>query len=279
MSVQATTWVWDHSTATGSDLLVLLAVADAANAQGGRSCQSVKTIASMSRVATRTVHRSLRKLEDTGQIVRAGVAHEYAGTIIYELPGVVLGGPVTAPDPAPNQGGDNLTPPSETVAGGDICDAQGVTSATQGGDTDVTQPQFPSGTPQKDNPRGAKPPRKGPMQATRIPENWQPTPDDVQVMRDETGAADDVLIAETRKFVDWAHSAPDSKGKKVNWSAAWRNWIRRAAEQARERQQRDTYVPGWQRRLDANLGAVQQRHAQQVELAPGAAESIFRLNR
>lgn len=148
MSVQATSWVWAHSDAKGNDLLVLLAVADAANKQGQRSCQAVRTVAEMARVSVRTAHRSLRKLEETGQIIRRGNDPRYAGAVIYDLPGVETGGPV-------KRGGDNLTPPSETGRGGDKSGTQGVSNRVEGGDTVGIQPQYPTGTPQKDNPTGS----------------------------------------------------------------------------------------------------------------------------
>lgn len=36
-----------------------------------------------------------------------------------------------------------------------------------------------------------------------------------------------VGLAETAAFVDWAISAPGSRGVKKDWVAAWRNWMRR----------------------------------------------------
>lgn len=94
MSVQATTWAWEHSTAKGNDLLVLLAVADAANAQGGRSCQSAATVSSMTRLSERTVQRVLQRLVESGELVVDGRDRRYQ-TNVYSMPGVAAGGPVT----------------------------------------------------------------------------------------------------------------------------------------------------------------------------------------
>jgi hypothetical protein len=39
------------------------------------------------------------------------------------------------------------------------------------------------------------------------------------------------LDAELHKFVDYWRAQPGAKGRKTDWPATWRNWIRRAAEQ------------------------------------------------
>lgn len=68
MSVQATTWVWEHSESTGNSRLVLLAVADAADAHGGNSWPSQDTLASMARVSVRTVRRLVADLVELGEL-------------------------------------------------------------------------------------------------------------------------------------------------------------------------------------------------------------------
>jgi DNA-binding Lrp family transcriptional regulator len=86
MSVHATTWVWDHATTvTGSTLLVLLAIADAANREGEGSCQAVGTLARMARVSESTVHRAIRDLREGGLIEHTGVSGRYR-TNVYSLP-------------------------------------------------------------------------------------------------------------------------------------------------------------------------------------------------
>lgn len=87
MSVHATTWVWDNAEVSGSDLLVLLAIADAANREGSESCQSVATLSRMARVSESTVHRSLRTLLEAGLVEVTGTSGRYR-TNIYRLPGM-----------------------------------------------------------------------------------------------------------------------------------------------------------------------------------------------
>lgn len=85
MSVQATTWVWEHSKAQESTLLVALAIADAANKQGSESCQSVRTLSQMARCSESTVHRALRWLQDNGEIEVIGQNARYRGTNVYRF--------------------------------------------------------------------------------------------------------------------------------------------------------------------------------------------------
>lgn len=75
MSVRVMTWVFDHSRAEGSDRLVLLAIADRANDEGGDAWPSLAWIAQKANLSERTVRRCLRSLEENGEIetlVQAG---------------------------------------------------------------------------------------------------------------------------------------------------------------------------------------------------------------
>lgn len=62
-------WVWQHSAATGSDRLVLLAIADEADDQGLNAFPSVATISRKARVDRSTTLRALERLEHSGEIV------------------------------------------------------------------------------------------------------------------------------------------------------------------------------------------------------------------
>lgn len=68
MSVQATTWVWNHSESTGNARLVLLAIADAADQYGDNSWPAQAKIASMARVSVRTVRRLVSDLVALGEL-------------------------------------------------------------------------------------------------------------------------------------------------------------------------------------------------------------------
>ena len=58
---------WESSRATGSDLLVLLALADAAD-DDGECWPSVRTIAKKARLDHRTTQRRIRSLQKLGEV-------------------------------------------------------------------------------------------------------------------------------------------------------------------------------------------------------------------
>ena len=69
MSLKAMNWVWDHSPAVGTELLVLLAIADNADDAGANAYPSTDTLARKTRLDTRTVQRVIRRLEERGHVV------------------------------------------------------------------------------------------------------------------------------------------------------------------------------------------------------------------
>lgn len=69
MSTRVTTWVFDHSPATGNDRLVLFAIADEADDDGTNAYPSVDRIARKARVPKRTTLRCLQRLEEAGQLI------------------------------------------------------------------------------------------------------------------------------------------------------------------------------------------------------------------
>ena len=68
---------------------------------------------------------------------------------------------------------------------------------------------------------------------SRLPEGWEPSLDLVAQMRSEHPHVD--LRAEHAKFTDYWRAIPGAKGRKADWPATWRNWIRRASENAPRR--------------------------------------------
>lgn len=62
----------------------------------------------------------------------------------------------------------------------------------------------------------------------RLPDDWAPEEADWQAAKAAVGS--ERAFAELAKFRDHWKQQPGSKGVKLDWNAAWRNWIRRAAE-------------------------------------------------
>jgi hypothetical protein len=67
MSIRIMTEVWQHSQHKGSELLLMLAIADNANDQGV-AFPSLRTLARKTRLASRHVRRLLRVLEHSGEL-------------------------------------------------------------------------------------------------------------------------------------------------------------------------------------------------------------------
>lgn len=93
MSVHVISWVLKQSPAEGSDRLVLIVLADHADADGSNAYPAVETIAAEARCSRRTAQAALRRLEDAGAIERAPIKgprgqHRYT---------VLMGGANTAP--------------------------------------------------------------------------------------------------------------------------------------------------------------------------------------
>ena len=91
MSVQAMSWVIERSVQKGSNLLVLLMIANHADTTGRNSFPAVTTLAAESRLSERAVRYILAKLESSPELVierDAGLR----GTHLYSLPGVTRDG-------------------------------------------------------------------------------------------------------------------------------------------------------------------------------------------
>lgn len=80
MSIQAVAWVLEHSEATLADRLVLIAIANHADARGWNAYPAVPLIAVEARVDRATVFRALDALEESGELTikrRPGKANMY----------------------------------------------------------------------------------------------------------------------------------------------------------------------------------------------------------
>lgn len=69
MSVTVQTWVWQNSDSNGNDRIVLLAIADEADDDGGNAYPSMERLATKCRVNRATVMRSVRRLEEQGELL------------------------------------------------------------------------------------------------------------------------------------------------------------------------------------------------------------------
>jgi hypothetical protein len=76
-------------------------------------------------------------------------------------------------------------------------------------------------------PRTAKADGKG--RGSRLAPDWQPSPDDRKAALAE-GMPEAQVYREANKFRDYWTGRAGANGVKLDWSATWRNWVRRACE-------------------------------------------------
>lgn len=76
--------------------------------------------------------------------------------------------------------------------------------------------------------RGASRDKSRSDRATRLPDGWNPEPD--SKLKAEADQAGVNMARELERFRDHFTAAPGAKGRKVDWQATWRNWIRRSID-------------------------------------------------
>jgi hypothetical protein len=98
-----------------------------------------------------------------------------------------------------------------------------------------TPPQQGEGFPTPEASRSETPPVKGRAPrstATRVPDDFAPTDEMKAWFAAEK--LHEVIHGKTEhdKFMDYWRALPGVKGRKLDWPATWRNWMRTAAERA-----------------------------------------------
>lgn len=62
---------------------------------------------------------------------------------------------------------------------------------------------------------------------TRLPEDWKPSKELIEWARTN---APGVGWKHHERFVDYWRGVPGAKGRKLDWDATWRNWMRRESD-------------------------------------------------
>lgn len=119
MSLDALVWVLHNSRTRGSAKLVLLGLADHADADGGDAWPAVESLSAWAGIHERNVQRMLRYLEENGHIIREGEARtdpRYRPNA-YRIVGVT---PLVRKGPGAGRprGDADATPPDSGVASG-----------------------------------------------------------------------------------------------------------------------------------------------------------------
>jgi hypothetical protein len=99
----------------------------------------------------------------------------------------------------------------------------------------------------------ARVPRAGP-QGDRLPSDWEPDPALVAWAEAELPGVD--WRTQNAAFRDYWIAQPGAKGRKADWPATWRNWMRRALEYRGGSHVAQPHGPGPGQRLRAGIAAA-----------------------
>jgi len=199
MSVAISSACWSLQLPPGPKF-VLMALADFAN-EDGLCWPAVATLCERTGFSERAVQGHLKALEQAGAVTRQDGRGR---STVYRIQ--VEQAPVKAVD----------TPAESAPQPRRIC---------------TPPPQNLRGSPAESAPdpslnhQGSK--KEGEVRASRLPANWEPPVDDWEWAGQVLGPR---RAREFEKFRDYWLAAPGQKGRKANWPATWRNWVRRASE-------------------------------------------------
>src|SRR5262245_23916492 len=134
MSIQVMSEVWEHSTATGAELLVLLGLADRARAEDAVCWPGIRDIARRARVSERQAQRHITALISRGELRRLKMGGgDPSQTSVYQVAVGRYTGVISDTGRVSSATGVPVT----SVTG------VPVTSKAKTGDTHVTRPVTP----------------------------------------------------------------------------------------------------------------------------------------
>ena len=225
VSIDVLHWVWNNSKARNGSRLVLLAIADYSSG-GGWAWPSIETLASKSRLSERAVHYAIRDLQDLGELEVALNAGP-GGVNMYRV--VTIPGAGSAPgggqdlhrkgaDNAPRTVNEPKTFLPVQSANGHDDDVQETLDAYVTADFEKG---YTETVVRRPDPRG-----------TRLPEDWQPSRDLLNWARREFACVN--LEDQTERFRDYWLSRAGAGARHTSWDRTWKNWMRRADDQARQ---------------------------------------------
>ncbi len=118
----------------------------------------------------------------------------------------------------------------------------------------------------------------------RLPDDWEPCAKTWRISED-LGFSPREVFDQIERMRDWAINAPASKALKSNWDSAFRNWLKRAADDKKQGKsgsvpKPNTFADGFDK-IDAALGELERRERQRgedgsildIEAVPGLRQS------
>lgn len=216
MSIRLMTLVWDKPLPVARKML-LLSLADQAN-DAGECWPELDDLAARCSVSRRTLFECLKELEEGGFIDRRHVGPPGRQRVVFRVNEDVLRQCELLAEPTPPRmpGPGAKSAPVQNPHQRENC-----TGAKNR--IDPVRNLHPKKQPKESNPKGEE--QRAPA-GTRLPPDWEPSAEEREFAAAER--PDLNVDAESAKFRDYWHAVPGPKGRRADWSATWRNWIRRA---------------------------------------------------
>lgn len=226
MSLDATTWARHQKVGKGPAKSVLMALADYAN-ENFVSYPSVETLVAWTEQDRKTVMANLDRLKEGGWITDTGERTGRTRQVVVYVINVARGVEVKIG-------------PRELLTGPNSEQFQNRNSSENG-----TVPNSTANRPNFDRKQSQKPPETVPnlghrtvgtvenggngvgARGTRLPDDWvlSKALGEWALAEQPTWTVDHVRkVAE--KFADHWRAQPGQKGRKTDWAATWRNWVR-----------------------------------------------------
>lgn len=254
--------VWDSSASSGGARLVLLAIADFCDDEG-KAYPAVPTLARKANLSERATQYAIRELEALGELqVRPNAGRSRSNVYVVTL----------ASDGAKSAPVQNLHPAKSAPLmvqnlhpdGADVCTLTVIEPSLE--------PSVISSLSHKPKSETAtKAP--APPKASRLPADWRPSAADLAWAAANVPDVDPADA--TARFCDYWQAASGANARKIDWSAAWRNWLRNAAD----RRQSLKPTAAAPRQVDATTARIQRSRAVIAEDSARAEAAIAEMRR
>jgi len=208
--------------------LMLVLLADNHNDEYGYAWPSIETLAADAGVKRRRVFQALNELYELGLIRIEERRHEQRTNRYYLLSEDPLvwrsNSKTQVQHTAPGQvqytapgWGDQVqyTAPGNPVSSHNVREA----GKRKGGS---------HGSPAPSESQQITQPAKPKQEGSRLPDGWQPTQAHIDFAL-SVGLSEEEAHYEAAKFRDYWCAIPGQRGRKRDWFATWRNWVRKAA--------------------------------------------------
>lgn len=209
MSIEALSWAFNLDLPSSGAKLTLLALANYAN-EAGEAYPSQKSMAEKTCLCERAIRTHLVTLEGLGIISRVARTRSN-GSFTSDLFKLHIGAKP-----------QRQILPAADFADGRNCKPQRQILPEPAADSAGPDPSLTT-TITKNNQKNNAP-------ATRLPADWVPSEADVRFCKTQRPDLDPFAIAD--QFRDYWIAQPGAKGRKADWPATWRNWIRNQRQTA-----------------------------------------------